>query len=55
MLVPFFTLFFEKKIMFIKHAVPLGYWGTEIVPLRVQYNGQSNSAPRDTISVPPFF
>ncbi len=28
--------------------------GTEIVPLRVPYYGQPNSAPRGTISVPFF-
>ncbi len=35
-------------------TVPLGHWGTEIVPLRVPYYGQSNSAPRGTISGPLF-
>ncbi len=35
-------------------TVPLGHRGTEIVPLRVPYYGQSNSAPRGTVSVPFF-
>ncbi len=35
-------------------TVPLGHWGTEIVPLRVPYYGQPNSAPRGTILVPFF-
>ena len=34
--------------------VPFFQRGTEIVPLRVPYYGQSNSAPRGTISVPFF-
>ncbi len=36
-------------------TVPLGHWGTEIVPLRVLYYGQPNSAPRGTVSVTFFF
>ncbi len=36
----------------VYETVPLGHWGTKIVPLRVPYYGQSNSAPRGTISVP---
>ena len=34
--------------------VPLGHWGIKIVPLRVPYYRQSNSAPRGTVSVPFF-
>ncbi len=39
----------------VYETVALGYWGTEIVPLRVPYYGQSNSAARGIISVPFFF
>ena len=38
--------------MFIK--IKLNHRGTEIVPLRVLYYGQPNSAPRGTVSVPFF-
>ncbi len=47
--------FFQRGTLFSLITVPLGHWGTEIVPLRVPYYGQSNSAPRGTISVPFFF
>ncbi len=40
----------------VYETVPLGHWGTEIVPLRVPYYGrQPNSAPRGTVSIPFFF
>ena len=53
------TLLFKGALFFflnnhVHETVPLGQWGTEIVPLRVPYYGQSNSAPRGTISVPFF-
>ena len=37
-----------------KGTLLLGHWGTEIVPLRVPYYRQSNSAPRGTVLVPFF-
>ncbi len=45
-----FSLFSLKK----RETVPLCQWGTKIVPLRVPYYGQSNSAPRGTVLVPFF-
>ena len=45
---------YEEKSNHVYETVPLGHWGTEIVPLRVPYYGQSNSAPRGTILVPFF-
>ncbi len=35
-------------------SYPLCHWGIEIVPLRVPYYGQSNSATRGTVLVPFF-
>ncbi len=53
------TLFSKGHSFFLNNhvygkTVPLVYWGTEIVPLRVLYYGQSSNAPRGTISVPFF-
>ena len=41
-------------LQIVYETVPLSQWGTKIVPLRVPYYGQSNSAPSGTISVPFF-
>ncbi len=46
------SFFLNKHVCHVYETVPLGHWGTEIVPLRAQYYRQSNSAPRDTVSVP---
>ncbi len=35
-------------------TVPLVHWSTKIVPLKIPYYGQLNSAPRGTVSVPFF-
>ena len=43
--------FFQTQVAFIENSD----WGTKIVPLRVPYYRQSNSAPRGTVSVPFFF
>ncbi len=56
-MVPFFqrgTLFSLINMFVENEAVPLDHRGTEIVPLRVPYYGQSNSAPRGPVSVPFF-
>ena len=45
---------FSLIIMFMEKGVPPGHWGTKIVPRRVPYYGQSNSAPRGTVPVPFF-
>ncbi len=39
----------------VYETVPLHHWGTEIIPLKVPWYGQSNSAPRGTDSVPYVF
>ncbi len=51
-LVPLAALFFLNNHVY--ETVPFCQWGTKIVPLRVPYYGQSNSAPRGTVSVPFF-
>ncbi len=43
------------QMVHVYETVPLGHRGTEIVPLRVPYYGQPNSAPRGTVLVPFFF
>ncbi len=50
--VPQGALFFLNTHVY--ETVPLGHWGTEIVPLRVPYYRQSNSPPRGSVSVPVF-
>ena len=49
------TLSEETAHPIVYETVPLGHRGTEIVPLRVPYYGQPNSAPRGTVSVPILF
>ena len=50
--VPLGALLFLNNHVY--ETVFLNHRGTEIVPLRVPYYGQSNSAPRGTVSVPFF-
>ena len=45
---------YHKNEYHVYETVLLGHWGTEIVPLRIPYYGQSNSAPRGTVSIPFF-
>ncbi len=49
------SFFLNNHVYEKNETVSLGHCGTEIVPQRVPYYGQSNSAPRGTISVPFFF
>ncbi len=48
------SLKFGGRHYHVYKTVPLGHWGTEIVPLRVPFYGQANSAPRGTVLIPFF-
>ena len=46
------SFFLNNHVYHVYETVPLGHWGTKIVPLRVPYYIQSNSAPRVLFQYP---